>query len=268
MEERSEEAASLRADLKRIDESLADHTAGRTMEELIRQAQEVSPDSLPAQIASIDEKASGLEETRSQLNQTIGAERSELQKMDGSAKAAEAAEQAQSILAQIRESSERYIRLHLASVILRREITRYQDANQGPVLMLANRLFAQLTGEAFSAVAASFDHADRPVLLGVRRSGEQVTVEGMSDGTRDQLYLALRLASLQRHIETAEPMPFIIDDILVNFDDNRAAATLRVLEEFSSRTQVVFFTHHAHLVELARKVVSPEALLVHSLSVA
>lgn len=265
LEQRSAEAASVRVDLRRVGDSLADHAAGGTMEELIKQAQDVSPDSLPAQVASIAEEIPRLEEKRSQLDQTIGAERLELQKMDGSAKAIEAAELAQSLLAQTRESSERYMRLHLASVILRKEIARYQDANQGPVLMLASQLFARLTSDAFSAVAASFDQADRPVLLGIRSSGEQVTVDGMSDGTRDQLYLALRLASLQRHLETAEPLPFIIDDILVNFDDHRAAATLRVLADLSLTTQVVFFTHHSHLVDLANKVVPGDLLRVHSL---
>jgi len=268
LEQRSDEASGLRADLTRVDESLADYTAGGTIEELIRQAQEVSSDSLPAQIASISEETTVSEEKRSQLNQTIGAERSELQKMDGSAKGIEAAEQAQSLLAQMHESAERYVRLHLASVILRREITRYQDANQEPVLVLASKLFAFLTNEAFSTVAASFDQADKPVLLGVRASGERVTVDGMSDGTRDQLYLALRLASLQRHLESAEPMPFIIDDILVNFDDHRAAATLKVLADLSLKTQVVFFTHHSHVVDLASKVVPDDVLWLHPLGVA
>jgi len=268
LEQRSEEASGVRADLRRVDESLADHTAGATMEELIKQAEGLSPDGLPAQIAGIAEEIRGMEEKRSQLNQTIGAERLELQKMDGSAKAIEAAEQAQSLLAQIRECSERYVRIHLASVILRREITRYQDANQGPVLVLASSLFARLTSEAFSTVAASFDQADKPVLLGVRASGERVTVDGMSDGTRDQLYLALRLASLQRHIESAEPMPFIIDDILVNFDDGRAAATLKVLADLSLTTQVIFFTHHFHMVDLAKKVVPGDVLCLHSLGTA
>ena len=44
-------------------------------------------------------------------------------------------------------------------------------------------------------------------------------MEGMSNGTRDQLYLALRLASLEKYMESSEPMPFIVDDILVDFDD-------------------------------------------------
>ncbi len=74
----------------------------------------------------------------------------------------------------------------------------------------------------------------------------------MSDGTRDHLSLSLRLASLEKYLETSEPMPFVVDDILVNFHDQRAAATLGALAELSKKTQVLFFTHHGRLVELAQ----------------
>jgi uncharacterized protein YhaN len=104
------------------------------------------------------------------------------------------------------------------------------------------------------------------VLVGVRSAGRQtVTVESMSDGARDQLYLALRLASLHNYLDSKEPIPFIVDDILIQFDDERAAAALEALAELSKRTQVIFFTHHEHLVELATRCVSPEALFKHRL---
>ena len=57
----------------------------------------------------------------------------------------------------------------------------------------------------------------------------------MSEGTCDQLYLALRLASLETWLEHNEPMPFIVNDILVSFDNQRAVATLEVLAELSAR---------------------------------
>ena len=63
--------------------------------------------------------------------------------------------------------------------------------------------------------------------------------------------LALRLASLEQYLEKNEPLPFIVDDILLRFDDDRALATLKVLADLSRKTQVLFFTHHRHLVELA-----------------
>ncbi|MBR9982231.1 MAG: hypothetical protein KFF50_14470, partial [Desulfatitalea sp.] len=83
-------------------------------------------------------------------------------------------------------------------------------------------------------------------------AGELVRVEGMSDGTADQLYLALRLASLEQYLANNIPLPFVVDDILLRFDDRRSAATLDVLADLATRTQVVFFTHHRHLLEVAK----------------
>jgi uncharacterized protein YhaN len=73
----------------------------------------------------------------------------------------------------------------------------------------------------------------------------------MSDGTLDQLYLALRIASLEHYFGAHDPAPFIVDDVLLNFDDERAAAALTALNALSARTQIIFFTHHQRLVELA-----------------
>jgi len=97
-------------------------------------------------------------------------------------------------------------------------------------------------------------------------NGDTLGVEGLSEGTRDQLYLALRLASLERHVGANEPLPLIVDDLLVNFDDRRAAATLRLLGELSKRTQVLFFTHHSRLRDLARKAVPREQLREHDMA--
>ena len=57
----------------------------------------------------------------------------------------------------------------------------------------------------------------------------------------------------------------VVDDILVSFDDARAGATLQVLSQLAERTQVVFFTHHQHLLELAPRHVDPGVLFTHAL---
>ena len=96
---------------------------------------------------------------------------------------------------------------------------------------------------------------DKPALLCVRSGGVDVGVEGLSEGTRDQLYLSLRLATLLRYAKAREPLPLVLDDVLVHSDDERAAAALGVLAEVARSMQVLFFTHHARLVELARTTV-------------
>jgi uncharacterized protein YhaN len=78
-----------------------------------------------------------------------------------------------------------------------------------------------------------------------------VEVAGLSDGTRDQLYLALRLARIEQHIASVAACPVILDDILINSDDVRASAALDVFAGLAARTQVLLFTHHSRIVELA-----------------
>ncbi len=77
-------------------------------------------------------------------------------------------------------------------------------------------------------------------------------VPGMSTGTADQLYLALRVASIEDYLDRANALPFVADDLFINFDDNRAGAGFQVLGELAKKTQVLFFTHHQHLVDIAR----------------
>ena len=78
-------------------------------------------------------------------------------------------------------------------------------------------------------------------------------VAGMSDGTRDPLFLVLRLAALDLHLEAGHPLPVIADDLFVNFDDERSRAGPRALAMLSRRTQVIYLTHHWHMAELARQ---------------
>jgi uncharacterized protein YhaN len=267
IEDRSNQARGLDEELKVVSGQLLAHAGGGTVEELVRESETIDTDGLPGQIAELRGQVQALEGEISQVEQTIGKEKGEIARMDGSSRAAEATERAQSSLAQIRDGVERYIRLRLAVTILRAEVEQYRAKNQGPILKRASEMFAALTIESFAGLRTNFDETDKPVLVGVRPSGAEVGVEGMSGGTCDQLYLALRLASLENHLEAHEPMPFVIDDILVNFDNSRSEATLRVLAEISKKTQIIFFTHHEHLIALAESSVSSNVLVIHRMQV-
>lgn len=153
----------------------------------------------------------------------------------------------------------------ICSSVIREGIERFRSENQAPILQTASQYFSEMTVGGFSELQT--DWADEtPVLVGVRTEGrEKLTVDKMSDGTKDQLYLALRLASIQEWLEKHPPIPFVVDDILIHFDDDRARATLRSLASLSNRTQVIFFTHHSHLIDLASDSVPSGQLFVHHL---
>jgi uncharacterized protein YhaN len=265
-EQRSATRRQLEKDLGQLEEQLLTLSAGATLEEFVAEAAEVDADSLGLEIQRLSDEISTLEQEISQLDQTIGSERTTLEGMDGSAAAAEAAEQAENLLAQLQSDVQHYVTLRLAAGVLQRGIERYREKNQGSVLKRASVLFAHLTGASFEGLHMDYNDNNEAVLVGIRAGGkETVGVEGMSEGTGDQLYLALRLASLETYLDKNEPLPFIIDDILINFDNHRAIAALEVLAKLSERTQILFFTHHEHLIHLAEENLDPRLLFTHRL---
>jgi hypothetical protein len=144
-------------------------------------------------------------------------------------------------------------------------VADYGQRNQGPILQLAGRNFSALTDAAFDGVIVDLQ-GDKQLLLAKRRNGEHLHLAELSDGTVDQLYLALRLAGVEHHLDhSAQSPPLVLDDLLVNFDDARAAAALRLFAKLGERTQVLLFTHHQHVCELAREVLTADQLHVADL---
>ncbi len=178
--------------------------------------------------------------------------------------AADHAALAEQHLARARPLFDRYVRLRIAATVLDREIESYSKEHQGPVLSRAAELFQRLTENSFQGLKVVLGESDRPELV-CMRGKEEVDVEALSDGTRDQLYLALRLATIERHASRAEAMPLVLDDILVHFDDPRSRAALAALADIAPTVQVLLFTHHARIVELAREVVDRDRLGVVTL---
>ncbi len=238
--------------LEALEQDLLETGEGVSLELLLREAAEIDPDRLPATLAELAARIDDeLEPRKVAMVEERTRREAALARIDGGDQAAELADEARGVLAEIRAESEKYIRFTLAGRILRDEIERYRRDNQGPLLNRASEHFTVLTLGSFSGLKADLNERDEPILVGVRPDGTQVGVQGMSAGSRDQLYLALRLASLERYLSRAEPMPFIVDDVLVDFDDRRAEAALSLLAGLAQQTQVILFTHHARIVEQA-----------------
>jgi uncharacterized protein YhaN len=143
--------------------------------------------------------------------------------------------------------------LKLGALLIGGVVDRHRTSQQNPLIARAGELFATLTGGAFAGLGHDYDEHDQPRLVGNRNSGGTVAVSGMSDGTRDQLFLALRLAYLEDYAKHAEPVPFICDDLFVTFDDARTSNALNTLAAIGRQVQPILFTHHSHVVDIARK---------------
>ncbi len=266
--DRFAENQRLRQKIVDHEENLARIGAGTPLAELAAQAAVLNIDEVPVLLeALLRDTKERLNPEINRLSQMVGEENTRLATMDGGARAAELSEAMERELALIRRLAGRYTLVKLAARVLQQAIDHYREEHQDPVLKIAAGYFQRLTLGSFAGVRTDVDDAGQPVLVGVRENGSRLTVEKMSSGTRDQLFLALRLATLMWRLQTDEPMPFIIDDILINFDDVRSRATLQILAELGEKNQVLLFTHHRRIVEEARQLEGQGRVQIHELSV-
>jgi len=267
-EQASDYKKRIQTQLSEVEQQLLEQGDGMPLSTLYDAAMAVDADRLPGDIQTHSEHIQTLEQERSELDQKIGELRTLLKQMDGNAEAAQAADEAQSALAEIQDLTDRYIEVQLAAMVLRKSIERYREQHQGPLVKRASELFEQLTLGRFCGLKTGYYGSHpQPVLLGLRDpSSEGIPTTGMSDGTRDQLYLALKLASIEHYLQQHPCLPLVLDDILVHFDDTRSAAALSILGQLSQHTQILFFTHHPHLLDIAATHVKTPHLFTHELN--
>ena len=259
------EHQALRARLELELQRLVKEGDGVAQTELERECREVDRDHLPAEVERLAGEIDVDAERLRAMDLAVAEAARELEQIAGDEVAAGAAADRQLALAEIQEEGQRYLKLHTASVLLRWAMERHRQTKQGPLLARAAVLFRGLTCGSFALLRIDRNEKDELVLLGMRSDGSQVPVDGMSDGTRDQLYLALRLAAIDEQLAAAAPLPFVADDLFINFDDTRAAAGFQALAGLAGKTQVLFFTHHEHLIDVATAAVGAGNLSVHRL---
>ncbi len=212
---------------------------------------------IPVLMADLARQLESVRQEQDALTAELTQATTQLARIAGQDAAARAESERQDALAKMANVAERYVKVRTASRLLKWAIDRYRETKQGPMLTRAGEIFCALTLGSFQKLTVDFD-SEPLTLHGLRAGGGLVGIAGMSDGTRDQLYLALRLAALELHLGQGHALPFIADDLFINYDDNRAEAGLEALATLSEQTQVIFLSHHDHLVPCVRAVFGPD----------
>ncbi len=136
--------------------------------------------------------------------------------------------------------------LFIAQKTLQRAIAAWDRKSQPEVYRQASRLLSLMTDGAWVQVRLGEDGA----VEAVDALRTALPPHLLSLGTRQQLYLSLRLALLMTASDVGQPLPVICDDILVNFDDSRRAQAALALAELSRTRQVILFTCHKDVAAL------------------
>ncbi len=179
----------------------------------------------------------------------------------GSAAARRALEQEK--LAALAEVAERYAVAHLQRTVLAQQVQAHADQHASPLLHEAGQLLERLTDGRWVGIAARGGGAGRSLDV-VDGAGEHHETSQLSEGTADQVFLALRLAGIaqlqgERARAGRPALPVVLDDALMTFDDARATRALGVCADLG--LQVVVLTHHDHLGSLAAALRRPEVVV-------
>ena len=222
---------------------------GRSLEQVRAEVANYSPMEAPERLLALTDALADSEQKLTQLLHAQLAAQQSFAAIDGGSRAAEAEAQKQEALADMSSAGEEYLQHATASCLLKWAVDRYRDRKQGPLLQHASAVFRKLTLGSFEKLRIDYDQTP-PALLAYRPHNQAVKISGLSDGTRDQLFLALRIAALELQAEQGTTVPFIADDLFINFDDRRSRAGLEALHALSAKTQVLFLSHQEHLLPL------------------
>ncbi len=256
---RADRARTLRHELDRLTAEIVMAGAGPTLEVLLAHSEDDEAAMLTTRSHVLQETLGGLSEEIARLTGERATVEAAAASLDDGRNAAIAASDAEQARSEMAVQAEAYVRKRAEVALLRWTIARYRAEKQTPLLRRASALFSRLTLGRYATLLVDLE-GDKARLAGLDRSQAVVPVEGMSEGTVDQLFLALRLAAVEATVAAGARLPFLADDLFINYDDERARAGFQVLAELAQRTQVLFFTHHQHLVGVAEASLAPFAL--------
>ena len=154
------------------------------------------------------------------------------------------------IIRQLRQVIEQWAAHDLSIETIERIRRRMERHSQSESLQLASQYLAQLTAGRYHNIWSPLGERH----LRVDDDAEQtLRVEQLSTGTREQVFLAIRLAMIRRFAQQGTELPLVLDDVFVNFDQTRSEAAVdTILDVAQSGQQVLLFTCHLHLADIFR----------------
>ena len=201
-------------------------------------------------IDELENEITQLERKRSTIMQDIGAKANQISELEKNERLGELRLEEENLKARLQEALSEWSVNALCHTLLYKAMTIYERERQPFVLKHAGRYLDKITRSRYVRVIKK---ADGNRLVVETPEGLQKSVSALSRGTAEQLYLSMRLAFIKEYANRVGTLPLIVDDILVNFDPQRAKTTIRLLNEVSEENQIIMFTCHPNTVDLCKK---------------
>jgi uncharacterized protein YhaN len=162
------------------------------------------------------------------------------------------------LIEELREQAREWSKLTIAEELLLRTRRKFEEERQPGVIQHAQKFFSTITDQRYDRLHSPIGEQKLTV---IERAGVSKQPTELSRGTREQLYLSLRFGLIREFGERTERLPVVVDEVLVNFDPDRARRAAEAFAELAQTNQVLVFTCHPETVALFTDV-APETQVI------
>jgi uncharacterized protein YhaN len=215
--------------------------------------EEADAAALAAELAELKIRAPHDDQAHAEAHSALREAMRRLEAVGGDDAVARIEEKRRTILEEIKDGARRYLALRAGVAAADEALRLYRDRHRGAMMERASRAFSLISRGAYRGLTTA-PNGQSETLIALGADGGSKEAEQLSKGARFQLYLALRVAGYHELAKTRRPAPFVADDIMETFDHFRAEEALRLFAEMARVGQVIYFTHHHHLAEIAKAV--------------
>ena len=222
---------------------------GDALERLKADLADTDPQSINDAIAALEQERDGADAEIGERSTERGSIQNELKALMGEEESSRLRMERNVHLEQINGHAREWAKLTLAQNLLNEARRKFERERQPGVVRHAEKFFTEITEGRYRQVYAPLGEQTITV---TDSDGQTKQPSELSRGTREQLFLSLRFGLIRELGQRTEPLPVVVDEILVNFDPDRALRAAMAFTELSRTNQVLVFTCHPTVVELFR----------------
>ena len=201
---------------------------------------------LEEKVALLSQQFSDVDANRNGLLEERGGIEIELSRLTGEEESSALRAKRNILVEQLRGHAQEWSKLKLAELLLEKTRQKFERERQPSVIQHAEGFFSTVTGERYQRLYAPVGEQTITV---IDQTEDNKEPSQLSRGTREQLYLALRFGLIREFGEQTERLPVVVDEVLVNFDPERALRAAAAFLDLSQTNQVLVFSCHPAVVE-------------------
>lgn len=211
---------------------------------------------------AVEQQLQVVEQTQQEASRQHGDAASRIRELKQSTETADLLWKRADLLAERDAHATEWAALKVGAAALRVARERMERNRRPDALIRAGALFTTITGGRYRDLFARAEHGQSLHLAVLDAAGRRWDIDTLSRGTREQIYLALRIALIEEYGTHGVDLPVILDDPLVNFDGQRFRSAFHLLRETAVGRQFIYLTCHSEILEIARQTADVNVVLL------